>query len=337
MSSFRLLMRQRDTRRLQRRWWPMLIVFVVISLGIYCWQICFTGSMLFVGRPLPHATGHAVRVVHALAGPETSATLVDVEENFDENVQQQEEEQYEEEGATNSNEFISFWLLLTGASSFGLILAIPRLVAAVVGIKGQSMEDNLRNFVLNAVITAFFGFLTKLDYDNEDKRQKAAAVMALARLAVRASPSNELIALGTLGSSSSEAWCTYICVGSAEFCRTCMTGAKKSAAGMRQERLYLLAIPVTVDFLPDKAALGELSEVATGASQVALPEFSSAPDAWAAFCENEQGRLQEQGVSLFDGVCVVLGSSGQVQRRFLGVPEWPEASAASTPTSGKMT
>jgi len=321
LKDYHFLLKRNEVQRLRSRWSPVFFVLLAVYLiAADCWEASAARSECFVGVPSLLGKGRAVRLLHALDDAQIRL----------EASQGGGEEDEEEEGIyTGEKDFLSVWLFLTLASSIGLFLGIPKVIAAAAGIKGQNMEENLRSLGLNTLVSSFFAFATKLDFDEWAQKNKNAVVAALGRLAVsvQAPPlSNTTIALGELGSSASDSWTTYLCIGNADFCRSCVTSAKGSAAGMEQEHVYLVALPVTAELLPDETALAVLREFADGASHVALPEVSEGTyDIWSEFCKNESERLPEQGFSLSEGVGVVLNNTGKVQRRFLGAPDWPAA------------
>lgn len=230
------------------------------------------------------------------------------------------------------DDFVSTFAFFTAVSCLGLFFSLVRLCAASqAGSEAAPVEDIGRSFGINAVITALFGFLAKLDYDQEAVRVKGreedAFVAAIARLPVRVERSEETATpLSELPPGGS----VVLCMGSAAFCQICLESAAQNAELLKGSGLLLVPMPLTVQLLADESALAALP------SGVARPDFARAAEDWSAFFEREFDRVYAQGLDMdfadaTQGLLIAARKEGAVLGRFLGAPDWQTLARQSAP------
>jgi len=240
------------------------------------------------------------------------------------------------------DEFISFWLLVTLASSIGWVFNLPRVLAVLAGIsattvvgRGPSIspEDTVRQFIINLAVTAFFAFLTKVDFDREATRQRQAALASLPSLPVQLQDS---LSLDTKSSpvqliDVAPSRRIVLCIGEAAFCRACVgSAANLSRAKEGQADFLLIPIPLTSELEPDQVEFRNLAAGNSGSSSVALPDFGASAGKWAALSRAFLDRVREQGIADVEGLTILVGKQGEITANFLGAPEWDALAKIAT-------
>merc|ERR1712086_65062 len=123
-----------------------------------------------------------------------------------------------------------------------------------------------------------------------------------------------------------------LCMGTDEYCRSCIDSAAPSSSKMYAADLLLVPVPIieetdTRTLEPNVPALRALQTSVASSRHVALPDFDSAPDDWETLCLNEFGRVKENDQDASRGLSVVIGKDGRVGMRLLGPPEWEPLAA----------
>lgn len=214
----------------------------------------------------------------------------------------------------------------TVGSFAGLLFILPRLAASMSSIRGAAPVESVgQDLAINVIAGLFFGFLTKTEIDNESALEKRMMEGALiSRLPVELQAAKELqVKLGDFRTSKGgRPRRIVLCVGSPEYCHTCVNSSAPSGNALANADLLIVLVPVTAALLPDATAVAELENAVGGLEHVALPRIFTAAEDWEELCKNEFERVQEQGMDAGRGLSIVVGKDGRVGMRMLGSPVW---------------
>lgn len=213
---------------------------------------------------------------------------------------------------------------LTALALFGFVVTLPKLAAAVSGVRGaQSQEEATTNLGIDLVASGVFGFLTLQELDWDSKREQAREEGALiSRLRVKMSGAAEgeenYVPLSSLRASrGGRALRPILCIGDASFCKDCVSSA--IYMGEAVDKSDFLIVPVLCSGSSDDDR-SWLEAAAKDLNYVALP-FEGSED-WDLMRRLQTAQVKRQGLDQAAGQVIIIKKNGRVGTRFLGVPNW---------------